>query len=50
MQEKEDAIKDGDLDTARKCQERQTQIRKELKTARDKFEKRCRGKKLQVTE
>ena len=50
MQEKEEAIRGGDFDAARSCQERQAQLQKELKSAREKFEKRCRGKKLQVTE
>ena len=50
LEEKEEAIQAGDFEKARNCQERQEQTRKELKAARDKFEKRCRGKKLQVTE
>ena len=49
MQEKEDAIKRGDFDAARVCQERQEELQRELKSAREKFEKRSRGKKLQVT-
>ena len=49
MQSKEEAIKAGDFETARSCQQRQEELQKELKTAREKFEKRCRGKKLQVT-
>ncbi len=50
LQEKEEAIKAGDFDRARSCKEQQEKLQKELKGARDKFEKRCRGKRLQVTE
>ena len=49
MNEKEEAIKAGDFEKARACQERQEGLRRQLKNAREKFEKRCRGKKLQVT-
>ena len=48
--EKEEAIKNGDFELAKVCQERQTAAAEELKNARETCERRCRSKKLKVTE
>ena len=50
LKEKEEAIKESDFDTARKLQEEQGKIQKSLDNAKARFERRCRDKKLQVTE
>ncbi len=50
LEEKEQAIKDGDFEKARTIQEEQAEVEKKLKAARARFEKRCRDRKLTVTE
>lgn len=50
LEEKEQAIKDGDFEKARAIQEEQAEVEKKLKAARARFEKRCRDRKLTVTE
>ena len=50
LAEKEQAIKNGDFDKARQLQEEQAETEKKMKSARERFEKRCRSRKLTVTE
>ncbi len=50
LQDKEAAIRGGDFETARALHQRQGEIQKQLEAERSRFEKKCRDKKLQVTE
>lgn len=50
LKAKEAAIKESDFGNARMLQEKQAKIQKSLENAKTRFEKRCRDKKLQVTE
>lgn len=50
LQDKEDAIKAGDFVQARECQERQEKVSQDLDTAKQKYDRRRRNKKLKVTE
>ncbi|HIU75612.1 MAG TPA: ATP-dependent Clp protease ATP-binding subunit, partial [Candidatus Pelethocola excrementipullorum] len=50
LQDKEDAIKAGDFVRARECQERQEKVSQDLDTAKQKYDRRRRNKKLKVTE
>ena len=50
QRDKEEAIKAGDFEEAKRCQERQLAIRKNLDAAKARFDKKCRDRKLQVTE
>lgn len=49
-EEKEQAIRDGDFEKAREIQKEQAEAEKRRKDAKDRFEKRCSGRKLAVTE
>ena len=48
--EKEEAIKAGDFEKAKECKRRQEEVDKDLHAAKQKYERRCRNKKLKVTE
>jgi ATP-dependent Clp protease ATP-binding subunit ClpC len=48
--DKEEAIKAGDFEAARRCQEKQAELEKSLSSARKRFEKKCSARKLLVTE
>ena len=48
--EKEEAIKAGDFEKAKECKRRQEEVDKVLHAAKQKYERRCRNKKLKVTE
>ncbi len=50
LQDKEAAIRKGDFETARTLHQRQAEIQKQLERERSHFEKKCRDRKLQVTE
>lgn len=49
-EEKEQAIKEGEFDRARTLQKEQEEAEKKEKAARLRFEKKCSGRKLTVTE
>lgn len=49
-EEKEQAIRDGAFEKARALQKEQEEAKKQQKAARERFEKKCRGRKLMVTE
>ena len=50
QKEKEAAISAGDFEQAKKLQARQQELEKELEQIRKRFERRCKSRKLQVTE
>ena len=50
QKEKEAAISAGDFEEAKKLQARQQELEKELEQIRKRFERRCKSRKLQVTE
>lgn len=50
LQDKEGAIKAGDFERARECQDRQEQVSQALDTAKQKYDRRCKNKKLKVTD
>ncbi len=49
-EEKEEAIREGDFDRARKLQQRQKELEASCQAARSRYEKRNRNRRLQVTE
>ena len=50
QKEKESAISAGDFEQAKELQARQQELEKDLEQIRKRFERRCKNKKLQVTE
>ena len=50
LKTKEEAIKKSDFGNAHMLQEKQEKIQKNLENAKNRFEKRCRDRKMQVTE
>lgn len=50
LNEKEEAIKAGDFEKAKECKKHQEEADKALHTAKQKYERRCKNKKLKVTE
>ena len=50
QKEKESAISTGDFEQAKELQARQQELEKDLEQIRKRFERRCKNKKLQVTE